>query len=170
MLRRKSYGLPRQGGRQGTTRWLAALLPSRGGRGSGSWINRHRFGGGLTDLEILKPKFKLIDLAVEFLRTASELHSLQLEYEELQVFDFGLLRRELGLLHEHQRLQRFRIESVEFLMGSHNNGHVIEYATFSKKVEEIHKHLHKKMFQTASCGTDVLVGLLQSIPSSNIES
>ena len=147
MLRRKSYRLPRQGRRQWTTGWLAALLPSLAGRGRGSRSNRRRFGRGrLSDLEILEPKFKLIDLAIELLRTAAELHSLQLAYEEFQGLDFSLFGSEFGLLDEHQRLQGFRIESIEFLWGSQHNGHEIEYAISRKKVEDILEHFYGEMF------------------------
>jgi hypothetical protein len=71
------------------------------------------FSRGLVRCEIFQLQFELFDIAVEFLRTRAELHALQLEDQELQVFDLGLARIEFGSLSENERLQGLGTEGVE---------------------------------------------------------
>ena len=62
-----------------------------------------RFGCGLIRFEVFELEFELRDVGVHLLRPLAEVHALELEYQQVQVFD-------LGVLGEHQRLERRDVE------------------------------------------------------------
>ena len=62
----------------------------------------------------------MVDLPVELLGTPSELHPPQLQDQQLQIVDLGLVRRECGVLFndegvflDDERLERFSVECIE---------------------------------------------------------
>ena len=52
---------------------------------------------------------QLLDLPIELLGGASELHALELRDQQLQVLDLGITYGEPRLMLEHQRLERIDI-------------------------------------------------------------
>ena len=85
-------------------------MQAAAGIGSGSPI---RF-------QIFQPQFQLIDVLSQFLRTGPKLHPLQLQDQQLQIFDFvfvgnqfGLVQDQFGVLFNDQRFQRIRIQSIQ---------------------------------------------------------
>jgi hypothetical protein len=71
-------------------------------------------------LEILQPKFQLLDLPCNLLRAAAELHAPQLGQQQLEVLDLGFPRQQtlvngqaLIVFGEEQFQQGFPVESVQ---------------------------------------------------------
>ena len=71
-------------------------------------------------LQLFQPQLQLLDLLLQLLRLAPELHPLQLGNQQLQMLDLILARKQplLGgnpfLVFRHQQcLQRFRREKVQ---------------------------------------------------------
>ena len=54
--------------------------------------------GSLCHFHFFEPQLQLLDLLVQFLRAAAELQTLQLQDQQLQVFDFVIPCGEGGLL------------------------------------------------------------------------
>ena len=86
------------------------------------------FFGSLSSLQFLKPELKLFQFSRELLALPAEDHTPVFFDYQLQMFDLLRVRSKLlMLLHrlrmlgDHQRLQRFRIESVKVRQGSTNH-------------------------------------------------
>ncbi len=56
-------------------------------------------------LKLFEAQLELLDLMVQLLRLATELHATQFGNEQLQVFDFGCARGQSGLLRVDRFLQ-----------------------------------------------------------------
>ena len=103
---RNRFGFARQLRRQRPADRTAA----RYRRGFGKWWSRP---AGFSGFQVVQLQFELLDLPVQLFRTRSELHALQLVDEQFQIFDFVVVRRQLGMLRHHQRSQRIGVENVE---------------------------------------------------------
>ena len=60
-------------------------------------------------LQLLEPQLQLLDLLIELLGGAPELHALELRDQQLQVLDLGITYGEPRLMLEHQRFERIDI-------------------------------------------------------------
>jgi len=71
-------------------------------------------------LQIFQPQFQLLDLPLQFLRLAPELHPPQLAQQQLQMFDLMLARLQARVssdpflvFRDQQYLQRFPIQRAQ---------------------------------------------------------
>ena len=86
------------------------------------------FFGSLSSLQFFKPELKLFQFSAQLLALPAEDHPPVLLDDQLQMLDlmcarseFLVLFQRLGMLGDHQRLQRFWIEPVEIRQGSRNH-------------------------------------------------
>ncbi|MBB2984838.1 hypothetical protein FHX58_007734 [Paraburkholderia tropica] len=89
--------LARQMFRQWPARWLFHCRARR--------LRDFDGGRAFVGLKLFETQFELLDLMVQLLRLATELHTAQLGNEQLQVLDFGGARSQRGLLRVDRFLQ-----------------------------------------------------------------
>ena len=69
-------------------------------------------------------QFQLLDLALDLLRSAPELHAPELGDQQLQMLDLAAMREQFAMLRQDQRLQRCRIESIQIRQRDRRGNHV----------------------------------------------
>jgi hypothetical protein len=88
LLRCDRFGLARQfGGKRAARRFLCRLRI----HGEDRQLRGKRFGGGLVRFEVFEPQFELRDVGVHLLRPLAEVHALELEDQQIQVLDLGIV-------------------------------------------------------------------------------
>ena len=116
-----------------------------------------------------KHRNQLPDVGVHLLRPLAEVHPFELENQQIQVLDFGLLR-------QYQRFERLdvkRVEIEQLFAALSLAAHRVHTATLSRQFNvgmKIREHFREEASYTAMLGTAVRIGLRQSMPSSSIES
>src|SRR5664279_1624034 len=74
-------------------------------------------------LQLFQPQLQLLDLPVQFLRLAPNLHAPQLGNQQLQMLDLALVREQLLMLREDQRLQSSLIQQIQVGKGCVGSSH-----------------------------------------------
>ncbi|MGF6383225.1 hypothetical protein OKW47_000956 [Paraburkholderia atlantica] len=123
-------------------------------------------------LKLFETQFELLDLTIQLLRLATELHTAQLGNEQLQVFDFRRARSQRGLLRIDRFLQfeylRVALTQCRFLAEQHG---LQCFDIVGKWARARHAGSLRASIDVynADVGCAVLVGCLQSMPSSSID-
>src|SRR5664279_2243314 len=123
-------------------------------------------------LQLFQPQLQLLDLPVQFLRLAPKLHAPQLGNQQLQMLDLALVREQLLMLREDQRLQSSLIQQIQVGKGCVGSSHTPSMpSTLHRKHSASHKKLCKSRrgTQIANCGSAVRTGRRQSMPSNSID-
>ncbi|GJH17520.1 hypothetical protein CBA19CS22_13280 [Caballeronia novacaledonica] len=155
--------------RQMLRQWLARCLFHNRARRLWDFDRRRAFIG----LKLLEAQLELLDLMVQLLRLATELHTAQLGNEQLQVFDFGCARCQRDLLRVDRFLQ------FEHLRVALTQRRLLAEQHRLQRLDIVGKWAHARHAASLCVGNDVynaevgravLVGCRQSMPSSSIDS